>query len=107
MELATFRDLHPDLPISIEAVVTEDSPAELEKFLGGRTLPFPVSVDEFGARAAEYGVTDLPTSLFFDPEGKPLLVYDPITKEQTSKIVGARSWAGKGMTESLMHAVSR
>lgn len=81
-ELIDFYELHAEHRDKFEIVAFHDSSVDSlaamdEKLVktkvkhwSGRSLPFPVLLDDAKATATAYGISSWPTSLLIDPEGK-------------------------------------
>jgi hypothetical protein len=42
----------------------------IDKYWGGRNLPFPILLDASGATVKSFGIQSYPTTLLIDPEGR-------------------------------------
>ena len=58
--------------VAVDLRLAEPSTAYVKKFAAARALPFPVALDATGKVTDAYGVTDLPTMVLVDGQGKVL-----------------------------------
>ncbi|MBE0528805.1 MAG: TlpA family protein disulfide reductase [Thermoleophilia bacterium] len=78
-DLATFATDNPDA--QIVGIAVDDSEGDAVAFMNEYGLSFPLVVDD-QSLAGEYGITGVPTTIFFDAQG-----------QETDRLVGASTLA--------------
>lgn len=106
-ELSKLHNLRLGESFEIVAVAALDTPESIKKFLSEKSYPFTMLEDTDGTLAQRYKITELPVTLIFDGEGRELQLFDPVTEEHTSRLIGARSWVSGSMTQSIDAILSR
>jgi len=73
--LGEAYESNKDQGFVVLAVNVEESPTEVEMFLEGMTLTFPVVLDRRGDVAGAYRVIGFPTSVFVDRDGYVVAIH--------------------------------
>jgi len=66
-DLATFAGNNPD--VQFIGIAVNDKKADVEEFAAEYGLTYPVVLDD-NSLSAEYGITGVPTTIFFDAGGR-------------------------------------
>lgn len=105
--LATLGENFDPSDLVVVGVSTDNDPVEAKSFVSTHKVAFPVILDTTGELKRFFSVRDLPTSLFLDRTGNPILFKDPSTGKASGKIEGARRWDTAGPVEMIAGLVAK
>lgn len=95
VEIPSLKNLDTNFDgttFQIVGVAVDDTPTDVQAFVGRNDLPYPVLIDTTGELKHYFSVKELPTTLFLDRNGIPVRFQDPNTGRITSKLEGVRRW---------------
>jgi len=67
--IQSFCDEWPQEGLAILAINIKESAKDVESFVAGKGLTFPILIDPLGEVADEYRVSSMPTTFFIDADG--------------------------------------
>lgn len=105
--LATLNENFDPSDLVVVGVSTDNDPVEAKSFVATHKVAFPVILDTTGELKLFFSVRDLPTSLFLDRTGNPILFIDPTTGKASGTIEGARRWDTAGPVEMIAALVAK